>query len=66
MAGQLASDWFSLGNIPAFLAATANEKMAEKTTLTSTRENFPGKAKRGRPPSKPPTEELIRKRRKVF
>ena len=24
-----------------------------------------GKAKRGRPPSKPPTEELIRKRRKV-
>jgi hypothetical protein len=43
----------------------ADVTKVERNKLKVIAENYSVKAKRGRPPSKPPTEELIRKQRKV-
>ena len=46
--------------------AIKEDNKINKNKPVTTRDNFTVKAKRGRPPSKPPTEELIKKRRKVW
>ena len=42
-----------------------DNKMVDDNKLEATKENKSVKAKKGRPPSKPPTKEVVRKRRKV-
>ena len=51
-----------------FCTDSNSEKMVDDKSMEAIDYDFPAhsvKAKRGRPPSKPPTKEVVRKRRKV-